>query len=289
MEELSKQTYRELQATAKAHGIPANKKREVLLELLLEKIGAQDVSASEQLCHNESEIDTEINIVQNVEVATDVVVSMPLSTCEAIENNVATEIIASEMLVDHISPAKCENDSLIVQVVKGTHITFLSPDSASVIPQAMSIDEETVVISTDYQDYNVHWSYSDYEKDNQQSEDINDAGPSEVYAGKHTIFQSPELQMGSNVHWRYEDYDVESQSSTDAAIAIGIDNLCIDNIEDKENCANRKTPTKNARTFDLTPAKKFAADIAKASTPKEKKNEQIKFWLSKAPALTPSK
>jgi hypothetical protein len=143
--------------------------------------------------------------------------------------------------------------------------------------------------------------------------------PEAIQMNKHTFFQSPELQMGNEVHWRYEDYDVENQMqkltiNDSADVTIITSNT--DNINkgknnnkgkskrkqgakesDKENClkdneqveASTTTSSSSSssstlvKMLDYLPTTKALVDnLSRAATPKQKKDEVTKYWMSKA-------
>jgi len=143
--------------------------------------------------------------------------------------------------------------------------------------------------------------------------------PEAIHVNKHTFFQSPELQMGNEVHWRYEDYDVENQmqkltinDSADVTITSNTDNTSKGKNNnkgkskrkqgakesDKENYlkdneqveASTTTSSSSSsssstlvKMLDYLPTTKALVDnLSRAATPKQKKDEVTKYWMSKA-------
>lgn len=81
-----------------------------------------------------------------------------------------------------------------------------------------------------------------------------------VPCGKHTIFSSPDLQMGKGVHWRYEDFDktVTAPATTPGAKpSVGL----------KSAPASTAKPLINA----VTPSKNMSSE------------DRVQFWLAKGP------
>jgi hypothetical protein len=103
-------------------------------------------------------------------------------------------------------------------------------------------------------------------------------------AGKHTIFLSPELQMGNKVHWTYEAYDAEKtpQPPVGTPKRQPLSDRKVNTL-----AGGNKAPTTPSTSKTGTAKKEFPFSATKtgtATTPKMTFSDQKKFWFSKGSA-----
>lgn len=255
-ESLSALSYRELQAIAKTHGIPANKKKDDIIQMILATNTSQESTAA---------VDEEAGDASEV-------VSSPTVTNEITEKepstvDVLTEVFSSVMKLNGVATPQGKKtvfSATETPKVVPTYITkFQSPKSAKKTPaqqfQTPIYDAEN---ATPQQMNAAYYTEDDDCEDEFDRYTVKSNKKQETKSNSHKVFMSPEVALGQKVHWRYEQYDLEAQTQVPAA----------------PPSTAQKVSLKSATN---TPKKQNATVLFAAQNETEREQKVINFWLSK--------